>query len=246
MPISHRASKQSSAFSLVEILVVIGLIGLLLAILIPALAGARGTARQTVCLSNLSGIAQVLEHYEAQYSVLPFTTRDGPLFTSPDQTSSVSFDSPWKLTTYWPSTMFDVAPWREYFAAWVCPGSDRPEGKPWIAPNRARGWPSYSYVRSFQASPRLFRADAVADDALLLPVRSTQVTYPASKVIMYDTEMAHLPPSAKDKDSRPMLFADSHASIERVSKATSPGVNPYEAEPEPLHDTPMGAAGRDY
>lgn len=46
------------AFTLIELLVVVAIIGVLVALLLPALRGARHQAKASVCLSNMRGLAQ--------------------------------------------------------------------------------------------------------------------------------------------------------------------------------------------
>lgn len=51
------------AFTLVELLVVCGVVALLLALLIPSLGAARGMALRTKCASNLRQLAHAFHHY---------------------------------------------------------------------------------------------------------------------------------------------------------------------------------------
>jgi prepilin-type processing-associated H-X9-DG protein len=62
----RRSVSQPSAFSLIELLVVIGIIALLIALLLPTLSRARETARRLVCLSNLRQMVVAASAYVAE------------------------------------------------------------------------------------------------------------------------------------------------------------------------------------
>ena len=75
--------KPSRGFTLMELIVVIGIVVLLLGILMPALGGIKAAGRSTQCVSNLRQMNLASHSYAAVYDVFPvalrFEQRDGLL-----------------------------------------------------------------------------------------------------------------------------------------------------------------------
>jgi prepilin-type processing-associated H-X9-DG protein/prepilin-type N-terminal cleavage/methylation domain-containing protein len=193
---SHRSS-----FTLIELLIVIGIVGLLAALLLPALSRARASARSASCMNNLHQIGLGFQMY-LQHSGEVFPAADDPVSTNP---------------FYW---LWMGRGWRPVLSPYL-QGEERsfwcPSDTAAVAQYSST---SYAYSMAFYHSPDQINslhqiADTWSNPQPVVPQYLARVKTPARKILVGEWLSNHSPARGDNGwwnwlGSRNYLFVDGH------------------------------------
>ena len=149
-------------FTLIELLVVIAIIGILAAILLPALARARESARRSSCQNNLKQLGLVLKMYsnEAKGELFPGICMWKPLDNDTSTGCQRAGGGDWRMfpdgKQIYPEYSTDVA-------INICPSDAQDELKNHLQNHRRWHALTYNYYKFLASSPGKVRRTELVD-----------------------------------------------------------------------------------
>jgi prepilin-type N-terminal cleavage/methylation domain-containing protein len=268
-------NKNHSGFTLIELLVVIGIIGILIGLVLPALSGARGSALQTVALSNVRSVGTQFETYIGQEGHYPQrglgVVPDGLFDEGEYEPRGDEVIMEWypggviiATTDYfshswmWPAIVTPLEEWPTFWETWVSPRKDQElpslDDIGFDSDNTIEDMISIQYSNSFVTKPSFWDGEDHSENlSLLTTVKPHDVRYPSAKVVLWDNDLSYISPKKYPdrvdgllEAKTPMSFADGHSETLLPSDASEPVVNPFTNETVRLHNTKDGVQGRDY
>ncbi len=162
--------KTSAAFTLIELLTVIAIIGILAAILIPVVGSVREGARDAKCKSNLRELGMAARLWENDNDHLPWGI----------------FPSDWKHGETW---------WGWYLTEYIYDTEGGPAMNPLLQcpsiqnPGDSPG----NYVSTYPANRLIFVVGQLGDRRSVGTVRSEQIERPTEVILFGDGEQRELP-----------------------------------------------------
>lgn len=226
--------KRQAGFTLVEALVVVAILGVLAALLLPALGHARNRARSTVCQNNLGQLGRALAMYAGEFHRYPGTRsspiRPGSSFLKESARAGASLE--WVL---WDERL---AP---YFAARSsvlrCPSHD-PTVFAGTHTNYSYGYNAYGSgvmgPRQNLGLGRVLPPDDYSGPSPMMEVSDAKVRVPSDMVAVADVEdvgshystavvtpgQALASPTARHAGGANAVFCDGHVEFAKQSRWT--------------------------
>lgn len=228
----------------------LGVIALLLAILLPTLAGARKSTSDTIDLANLRSTHQQFYEWGAAHD--DYFLNAGP--PAPDKDFYIEYGGCLYVGSYLAQGMR----WPLVLAAWTGEGSptwhssNAPEPPPRDISCRIQNIryavaSAFYYTHAALVAPEAYNPDLWSDCApddsarFYRMVRWSETSFPAEKGLLYDSAA---PAQAGGAPHASVVFVDGSASIMDFAKSVAQPVG--ECRFTPVKQTPFGILGRDF
>ncbi len=182
------------AFTLLELLAVIGIVSLLIAILFPVLSSVKQTSSELVCVTRIRNASLAITQYaDDNRGSVPFAGYTPTTITNPAH-ESIRVGGP---------TGFSYGQWvnimPEHWTGDLWPESMMCPDQPPFDPEFTRQWPDadlltdgfrrqpmYDLSGAFHISTQSLVKNASFEDLVVQPQRIHNVAYPSSKALLYE------------------------------------------------------------
>lgn len=209
-------------FTMIELLAVIGVVAILAALLLPALRGAKKTAKETAGLAKMREHAQSIYAYAAQY----------------DGSSPIYVKHPWANAQFWDGALRKAG----------MAGSNEATRIAWFEDEPAL----IVYMTAvLSMSPATMREGFTppVDEQVFVPMRLSDIASPSAKGLLYVTGGSRnlgFPWCCGEAYPCPVAFADASAIVTTWPELTPGGVlRVQDNVGYPVHSTWNGVLGRD-
>lgn len=209
---SHDARVGCRAFTLIELLVVIAIIGVLIALLLPAIQSVRESARRTECAHHLRQIAAAAQSFHATYGKLPPSrvAKQHPsglyLLLPFVEGESVLWDGALKDTMY----LMPDQKRTHVIDIYLCPSRDRESPVVTVRADRVFFFPDRNYFTG-----------SVSDYVVCKGARDSRVQYGGANVVNENGAIVHATHSSFPNNAQHISWWKSRTSMNSITDGTS-------------------------